>query len=246
MPPDHLAHEWRELSEPWIREMRQGRNYNRAGLLDPPALAACGDVTGLRVLDSGCGEGRFCRLLAEGGAAEVVGLDLCEPMIRAARELPHERIRYDLADVQNLSFLEDDSFDLAVSYLNQCDLPDFTANTREVHRVLRHGGRFVIVNLHPMRSPVGGWQKDEQGRKQHVMLDRYFDEGPRQWQMMGVWFTNFHRSLQTYLDSYLSAGFALERLVEPTVSLEMLAQYPELEDELRVPNFIIFVLRKPG
>jgi len=241
-----LEREWIELAEPWIREAREGRNANRNGLLDPPMLEACGDVTGLRALDCGCGEGRFCRLLAERGAAHVLGVDLCEPMIAAARELQTEVDEYRIGDAQDLDFLADGSFDLVVSYLNQCDLPDFEANNREVFRVLRLGGVFAVANLHPMRSAVGTWHRDEDGNKQHVIVDDYFDESARQWRMMGVDFTNFHRTLSGYLRGFLDAGFRLRDLVEPTVSEEQLAAWPELDDERRVPNFIIYVLEKPG
>ncbi len=234
-----------QLSGPWIREVREGRNPMRKGLLDGPVLAACGDVHGLRVLDCGCGEGRFSRMLAERGAAYVLGVDLCEPMIQAARELQTDRDEYRVADAQDLGFLSDGSFELAVSYLNQCDLPDFEANTREVFRILRPGGRFVIVNVHPMRSAAGGWQKTEDGVKQHAILDRYFDEGERHWTMLGLGFTNFHRSISTCFGVYREAGFAVDKIVEPMADERMAALYPELEDELRVPNFIIFVLQKP-
>ena len=83
----------------------------------------------------------------------------------------------EVADVQDLGFIEDETFDLAASYLNQCDLPDFNANDGEVFRVLRPGGRFIVANVHPMRSAVGGWHKTDDGKRQHVILDRYFDEG---------------------------------------------------------------------
>ena len=239
-----LEQEWLALSAPWIREAREGRNPTRTGLLDPPMLEACGSVAGLRALDCGCGEGRFCRMLVERGAAYVLGLDLCAPMIAAAQERQSGPDEYRLADVQDLGFLDDNSFDLAVSYLNQCDLPDFGANNREVSRVLRSGGRFVVANLHPMRSAAGSWQKTPDGQKQHVVLDSYFDEGERRWKMMGVDFTNFHRSLSTYVREFLAAGFAVVDIVEPTVSAALLALYPELDDERRVPNFIIYVLRK--
>lgn len=56
--------------------------------------------------------------------------------------------------------------------------------------------------------------------------------------------TNFHRTLATYLNTFLHVGFSLDRLIEPTVTPETLAHYPDLDDELRVPNFIIYVLRK--
>ncbi len=217
----------------------------RAGLLDKLMLDLCGDVAGLRVVDCGCGEGRFCRMLAARGAAHVLGLDLCEAMIAAARELQSDNEEYRVADVQELSFLADETVDLAVSYLNQCDLPNIDANNREVFRILRPGGRFIIANLHPMRSASGFWHRDSEGKKLHVILDRYFDEGERHWTTLGVNFTNFHRTLATYLDSFHAAGFRLERLVEPTVTADELERYPELDDELRVPNFIIYALSKP-
>lgn len=208
-------------------------------------LEACGSVEGLHILDCGSGEGRFCRMLVERGAAYVLGLDLCEPMIEAAKTLQTERDAYRVADAQDLGFIADETFDLAVSYLNQCDLPDFNTNNREVFRVLRTGGRFIVANLHPMRSAVGGWHRTPDGHKQHVILDNYFDEGERRWKMMGVEFTNFHRTLSSYIRGFLDVGFSIGGIVEPTASGKYLTLYPELDDERRVPNFIIYILHKP-
>ena len=117
-------------------------------------------------------------------------------------------------------------------------------NNQEVHRILKKGGRFIVANLHPMRSAVGAWHRSNSGKKEHVILDRYFDEGDRTWKMMGSEFTNFHRTLSTYISGFLNAGFTIEGIVEPTVIGEQLKDYPELEDELRVPNFIIYILKK--
>lgn len=208
-------------------------------------IDACGEVRGLKALDCGCGEGRFCRMLLDCGAAQVVGVDLCPPMIIAAAQLATGRDSYVLADAQEMGFLRDNTFDLAVSYLNQCDLPDFEANTREVFRVLKPGGRFVVANVHPMRSAVGEWSRTDQGAKLHVILDRYFEEGDRRWKMLGLDFTNFHRTLSTYLRAYRRAGFTIEDIIEPTVEPDNLERFPELDDERRVPNFIVVVLAKP-
>jgi SAM-dependent methyltransferase len=177
---------------------------------------------------------------------QVVGVDLCPPMVLAAAQLATGKDGYVLADAQDMGFFGDGTFDLAVSYLNQCDLPDFEANSREVFRILKPGGRFVIANVHPMRSAVGFWLKAEDGAKLHVILDRYFHEGDRRCKMLGIDFTNFHRTLSTYIRAYRQTGFAVEEIVEPTVKAESLARFPDLDDELRVPNFIVVVLGKPA
>ncbi len=241
-----LKHEWLQLAPAWIRATRDGANASRSGLLDRPMIEACGDVRGLTVLDCGCGEGRFCRMLLERGARHVVGIDLCPPMLSAAARLAAGSDHYILADAQNLGFLRDASFDLAVSYLNQCDLPDFAANTREIFRLLKPGGRLIVANVHPMRSAVGGWLKSKDGAKRHVILDRYFEEGARRWPIMGITITNFHRTLSTYIRVYRQGGFAIDDIIEPTVEPGDLARFPELDDELRVPNFIVLVLTKPA
>jgi len=97
-----------------------------------------------------------------------------------------------------------------------------------------------------MRSATGGWHRTPDGIKEHVILDRYFKEGERRWNMMLVEVTNFHRTLSTYVQGYRESGFAIDAIVEPTVEAKDLESYPELDDELRVPNFIIFVLKKPA
>jgi hypothetical protein len=80
---------------------------------------------------------------------------------------------------------------------------------------------------------LGGWHRTEDGTKQHVVLDRHFDEGERRWNMMAVEFTNFHRPLTTYDQAYRESGLAIEGILEPTVERENLARYPELDDEHR-------------
>ena len=106
-------------------------------------------------------------------------------------------------------------------------------------RVLKKGGKFIVANLHPMRSATGKWHRKTNGKKLHVILDNYFDEGERNWEMLGVQFTNFHRSLSTYINNFIRTGFVIKEIIEPTVAVEHLKEYPDLDDELRVPNFIV-------
>ena len=138
-----------------------------------------------------------------------------------------------------------DEFDLAVSYVTLVDVPDIRSAVGEAFRVLRRGGRFVACNLHPMASASPGWIK-QGNRKIHYPVDRYFDEGERDISRREdqPW-TNFHRTLSTHFRAFLDAGFTVEDIREPTPTGEQANRYPFISDNLRVPEFIIYILRKP-
>lgn len=93
---------WNDLvGEAWVRHApihdQQADPFGRA------AMDALGDLTGARVLDVGCGTGATTSQLIERGAAEVVGVDLSEPMITAARAaIQDSRVQLEVGDVLEL------------------------------------------------------------------------------------------------------------------------------------------------
>ena len=109
---------------------------------------------------------------------------------------------------------------------------------------MRPGGRFIVCNLHPMVSAGNGWIRHGT-TKLHFKLDDYFDEGTREMRWRGKTLTNFHRSLSSYVSSFLETGFILDGIREPMPSPEQAVEYPYIADNLRVPEFIIYLLRKP-
>ena len=239
---DENRDEWRKMSEGWIDSINGRGSYHRKGLLDKWMLDSVGDVSGLDVIDLGCGEGRFSRMLAERGAT-VTGLDFNDRFVEYAEAHKVGGETYILGDMQDLAGISDETFDLAVSYLALVDVPDLPRALREAHRVLRPGGRFVVCTLQPMVLAGGCWIKAG-NEKLHFKLDDYFDEGPRLLTMCGSTVTNFHRTISTYVNSFLKAGLRLHEIREPKPYPEQLAEYPEISDNLRVPEFIIFLLGK--
>jgi SAM-dependent methyltransferase len=239
------AADWVAGAANWIARIRGPGDPSRAGLLDDWMLDAVGEVRDLDVIDLGCGEGTFCRMLARRGA-RILGVDLCEPMVDAARKAAASpRERYAVGDMEQLADVADARFDLAVSYITLVDVHDLRAAIREAYWVLRPGGRFVACNLAPMVTAGNTWVKDGDGTKLHFRLDNYPDEGPRETVMCGSRFTNFHRTLSSYVNAFLEGGFVLEGIREPVPNPEQLARVPANDDMLRVPLFIIYLLRKP-
>ena len=238
---ERLHSQWVESAQDWI----DTDQAVRTGMLDSWMLDALGNVGGKSAIDIGCGEGRFSRLLSQLGAS-VTGVDLTEALIARARAMSTGET-YILGDAENLNDVESDSFDLAVSYIVLVDLLDYRSAIEAAYRVLRPGGRFVVCNIHPMRSSLpAGWIK-QADRKLFYPVDDYTDEGPREWTWWGRRFVNMHRTLSSHIAAFLDAGFTLRALHEPTPSVEQLAVHPNFfDDEFRCPNFIIYVLDKPA
>jgi ubiquinone/menaquinone biosynthesis C-methylase UbiE len=99
---------------------------------------------GKRLLDLGCGTGRWTIPLAKRTGCTVVGIDNCPQMLQKAREKdPEGRVQWVEGDVERLRF-EPDSFDCALMVLMMHHLKDHLATFRAVRRVLRPGGVFLI------------------------------------------------------------------------------------------------------
>ena len=104
---------------------------------------------GKRVLDVGCGTGFVVSLYARGGA-RVVGIDLTWQGIRLTRGrlgLAGLPAMLQQADAERLPF-RDESFDLVTSFGVLHHTPDTAAAVREVHRVLKPGGRTIMMFYH--------------------------------------------------------------------------------------------------
>ena len=100
---------------------------------------ALGPLAGLRVLDLGCGKGRFARRLADEGAL-VVGLDLSSAMLASASGLARVR-----ASARRLP-LASDAFDAVVAVEVFEHLPALGAVLAEARRVLRPGGALAVID----------------------------------------------------------------------------------------------------
>ena len=125
---------------------------------------------GERVLDVGCGPGFLARIVAQavGPSGAVRGVDISEPLLAVAREhcadLPW--IAVTKAGATELPF-PDAHFDAAICTQVLEYVPDVDAALREMHRVLKPGGRLVVVDT-DWDSVV--WHSRDDARMQRVLL----------------------------------------------------------------------------
>ena len=105
---------------------------------------------GQRILDVATGTGWASRRVAAYGA-EVIGIDIAERLLDAARELADEQnfaIDYKTADAEDLPF-PDDSFDGVISTFGVMFASDQEAAIRELARVCKPGARLAVAAWRP-------------------------------------------------------------------------------------------------
>jgi len=231
---------WTESAQAWIALAPE--HDTRVLLLDPALLRELGDVTGLRILDLGCGEGRFSRILAQRGAT-TVGLDPIQALLTHARNAGSKHEAYVRGSGDALPFA-DATFDAVIAYLSLIDITDFRAAIRESARVLRPGGRLFAANI---ASVAGGEHVvDDAGHFLRYELSDYMSERPLTLEWAGLRIRNWHRPLSAYMDAYLGAGLTLRRYLEPVPEDTSLAEKPRFESWFKVPTFDLMVWEKPG
>jgi demethylmenaquinone methyltransferase/2-methoxy-6-polyprenyl-1,4-benzoquinol methylase len=118
-------------------------------------LAAVGP--GDRVLDVASGTGDLAIELARrvGESGEVIGSDFSEGMLELARAKA-PGLRFEQANALDLPY-DDDSFDAATVGFGARNFSDLPQGLREMARVVRPGGRVVILEITTPERPPLSW-----------------------------------------------------------------------------------------
>jgi ubiquinone/menaquinone biosynthesis C-methylase UbiE len=140
-----------------------------------------------RALDIGCGTGELGSRLAARGW-QVVGLDLCETMVHeACAKIGEGKLCLTVGDSEHLPFAPQ-SFDLLTCANSFHHYPHQDAVVREMYRVLKPGGRLLLLD---------GWPDQWMGRIVYDMIITRVEGG-------NVW----HRESHHMREMFEETGFA--------------------------------------
>lgn len=211
-------------------------DFAKRHLVNPVLLRLLGDVRGRRVMDAGCGEGYFSRMLAERGA-RVVGVEPTEVMTAFAQQKESELkqgVTYVQADLARLPDLGG-PFDAVVCSMVLMAIPDWKPAMRACVKALRPGGVFVFAVVHPAFEQLwDSWREHGEYRVRRYLED-YVIAGPAG--------PAFHRPISSYLNELASLGCRLREYVEPGLAPAVAAKAEPtaagIASYVHLPNFLI-------
>jgi ubiquinone/menaquinone biosynthesis C-methylase UbiE len=104
------------------------------------------------VIEIGCGNGvQSIYIYQNFNPSKITGIDLSEANIEIAESekerLKAEKVRFLVDDAQNMKHIPSESVDVVINIESAFHYPDKTAFLKEIHRVLKPGGQFLIADI---------------------------------------------------------------------------------------------------
>ena len=215
--------------------------------LDPLEMEAVCDVNGRTLLHLQCHFGLSTLSWVRLGAI-ATGIDFSPAAITAANELSRKsgiHARFVESNIYNLSSSLDDEYDIVfASYGVLCWLPDLREWAKEIALCMKKGGRFHLVEYHPLMTSLDSGQG-----KDVVVRNSYFNEGVEIFETEGSYATaessiknsnyQWSHSIGEVITALLKAGLHIDDFVEYPYATEggWISYLRKGEDgKWRVPN----------
>jgi len=187
-------------------------------------------LRGRRVLDAGCGTGRYMLHALRRGASHVIGVDLSPPMLARAGEAlagveGGARAELRVGDLSGLPVPAAHA-DLTVCGLVVGHLTSLALALGELRRATRPGGRILCSDVHPIGHALG-WRRDFRaaGRQYAVRHTQHL-------------YSHWHAACAGH-------GLAIERVEEPMLDAADIPPGAHFDPRaLELPVALVFQLRR--
>lgn len=233
-----MSDPWDEHATWWRENFTEGADPEYEEQLIP--LVVDNLEPGSAVLDLGCGEGQIARRSARQLDCRVFGMDTSAAQLATASTRGGSPA-YLRASAPAIP-LSENCVDAVVACLMLEHVDDMGATIAEAARVLRPGGRFLVLLNHPIvQTPGSGWVDDHyvDPPEQYWQLGAYLVEAANREEVAGGVFISFnHRPVSQYINSAAVQGLLLTRMEEPSPPPGFVALAPEYTEQTTMPRVL--------
>lgn len=234
----------------------EGEAYKRY-VLDPLMCGLVGDFKNKVVLELGCGNGYLAPKLLVRSPKRIIMLDISEHNLEHARaKCTDARVSFLQQDATEPWEVDSSSVNIVYSNMMLNEVEDIKTPIEETFRVLKSGGVFVFSVTHPAWDLfVYAQEKAGLPSKKIKDLGGYFWRGYSKFIMSGnsrnkpelkdkysqeFEVEHYHRPMADYFEQLVRAGFAVNRLLEPELTQELLRHNPRFAEYEDNPIGLVF------
>tara|TARA_B110000014_G_scaffold240471_1_gene208586 strand:+ start:5307 stop:6116 length:810 start_codon:yes stop_codon:yes gene_type:complete len=234
---------WETHADWWQRGFSKGADPEYEEQILPLAADLLKGFT--RILDVGCGEGQITRLLNVANS-QILGVDATKAQIyeAAARSTGEGYVR---ASAEALPF-RNHVFDASIACLVFEHIVEMEDAIREISRVLRPAGRFVLMLNHPLlQTPGSGWVDDHMADPpdQYWRIGDYLIEQETVEEVeLGVHIPFIHRPLSIYVNALSENGLTVERMLEPAPPQGFIERHESYAAASFIPRLLVLICRR--
>ena len=182
-------------------------------------------VKGEKIVDLGCGTGRFTIWLSRSGA-EVTGVDFSEEMLKIAKGKSNNNIEYILHDLSKPFPFKTSSFDKVISTLVLEHIADLRLFFKEIKRICSRSGMIYISAMHPAMMLKG----NQANFTDPVTGDEIRPKG-------------YPNQIADFVVNINKAGLLIEDMKEYVCTKEFADKFPKAVKYLNWPILLSFKLK---
>lgn len=210
-----------------------------------------------RILDLGCGTGRFSFLFEKENPLSVLGVDLSEQMLNIAKVKARNRgskVKFIRGDISNSEIYNNQKFDFIFSSTTFHYIKDLIGLFINIYNALEDKGVCVLSLMHPVYTAQYPIDKNGAFPTDDEWVVRYLDKSIRSYVQPWIEYndniknylsTSYHHTIGDYLNAIIQAGFRIEKVEEP-LPPESWKQtsYGRYNAFIKTPSYIILKLSK--
>lgn len=231
------------------QNMRE-QQINANNLIEKPQMQEMlpKDVSGMTILDLGCGAGGLSKMLSDAGAKYVLGTDISKNMINEANKIAVKgKLEFKVMAMEEIDQIHK-KFDMVVSSLAFHYVKDFEKLIKDISNLLKPNGLLVFSQEHPMR--VCRVYTNEQSKqididgKHYFLISDYQNMGKRVYNWNGTNVEKYHRTTEYIINTLCNSNLNIEHIMPSYATQKAIKLVDKYKYQADLPYYLYIRAKK--